>query len=379
MTSVWPSLAPSAHLRPADPVLPYPLSDPGCRLFARARHGLYAGLRALGVGLGDSVLMPAWHHGSEVEAVLATGARCEFYEPGPDLAPDPDTLAHMLGPTTKALHLTHYLGFPQDAAAWRTWCDRHGILLIEDAAQAWLSWRGDEPVGMRADLAVWCLYKTNGLPDGAAMRCLLPVEVPPEPAGRGFPALARRHAGWAAQFVPLRRTGGGDYDPVADFALSPVRGPSPLTRRLLPRIVSELAVERRRSRYRQLLDRFPGLVPAPFDVLPTGAVPFAFPIAVQSKDTCLGELSGRGVQAVDLWSSPHPALTSSGVATRTSSWRRRTHLGLPVHQGMSGRQWARYLDVLSEVLGAAEPATRPTWVGTPPHRKTLVSAAATAV
>src|SRR5205823_10573872 len=60
--------------RPDPP--PFPLADPRCRLVTRARHGLWLGVRALGLGPGDEVLVPAYHHGSEVEALVRAGVTC---------------------------------------------------------------------------------------------------------------------------------------------------------------------------------------------------------------------------------------------------------------------------------------------------------------
>ena len=49
--SAWPPLPPRAHLRrPSEGPPPFPLADPGYRLFARARHAIYHGARALGLG-----------------------------------------------------------------------------------------------------------------------------------------------------------------------------------------------------------------------------------------------------------------------------------------------------------------------------------------
>jgi dTDP-4-amino-4,6-dideoxygalactose transaminase len=116
---------PPARLRSraAAGALPFPLAAAGCSLYARARHGLWAAARALGLGGGAVVLAPAYHHGSEIEALLRAGARCRFYEATPDLAPDEAELEEQLGPEVRALLLVHTLGFVQDAPRWRAWCD----------------------------------------------------------------------------------------------------------------------------------------------------------------------------------------------------------------------------------------------------------------
>src|SRR5215216_2482227 len=158
--------------------LPFPLDDPDCRIYSLARQGLYMGIKALGLGPGDEILAPAYHHGSEIEALVQAGIVCRFYDIGPSLEPDEKELEGLLGPRVRALHLTHFLGFPQDAARWRAWCDERGLLLIEDAAQAWLSSREGIPVGSHGDLSIFCLYKTFGLADGAAVICNPPLDPP---------------------------------------------------------------------------------------------------------------------------------------------------------------------------------------------------------
>jgi dTDP-4-amino-4,6-dideoxygalactose transaminase len=226
LLDVWPPLPPGAYLRRRRAELPYPLEDRRCVLFARGRSGLYHGLRALGLGSGDVVLMPAYHHGSEVEAATRAGLACSFYEGDERLEPDVDELEGLLEPGVRALHITHYLGFPQDVARWRAWCDEHGLLLIEDAAQAWLARDAEgRPLGRLGDLAVFCLYKTFGVPDGAALVTREGGEVP---TVRGLSA--RRCCAQARRLA--RRAFRARRKPAAD---APARAPVRPGGRLRPR------------------------------------------------------------------------------------------------------------------------------------------------
>ena len=106
--------------------------DLACFL-ARVRLHALAHLVCGAVGEGDhhdprGVLAPAFHHGSEIEALLRAGLECRFYEVGESLAPDPAELESLVGPRTRALLLIHYLGRPQAAARWREWCDERELL-----------------------------------------------------------------------------------------------------------------------------------------------------------------------------------------------------------------------------------------------------------
>src|SRR5680860_730413 len=119
-----PPLPPSAWLASPPDRLPFPLEEPGFLLFKLSRHALWYGLRAVGLEPGDAVLVPAYHHGSEIEALVRNGLECRFYGPGERLEPDPDELETLLDGRVRALALVHYLGFPQDSPRWRGWCDK---------------------------------------------------------------------------------------------------------------------------------------------------------------------------------------------------------------------------------------------------------------
>src|SRR5215210_1380680 len=62
---LWPPLPPDVYVRRPSTELPFPLATDACSLFARGRHALWQGIRALGLGEGDEVLVPAYHCGSE--------------------------------------------------------------------------------------------------------------------------------------------------------------------------------------------------------------------------------------------------------------------------------------------------------------------------
>ena len=230
-------------------------------MFSRARHGLLHGLRALGIVRGDEILAPAYHHGSEVEALERAGARCVFYDCDEALAPDAAELERLVGPRTRALHLTHHLGFPQDAARWRRWCDERGLALIEDAAQAWLARTGDRPVGAFGDIAIFSLYKTFGLPDGGALLCRPRAQPPAGPQEAAVVRLGLEHGAWIAGRSPaagglvarLRPT--RPYDATADRRMGAPRPPSHATMLALRRVVDPGAAEERRRHYELLAGR----------------------------------------------------------------------------------------------------------------------------
>ena len=335
----WPTLPPGAWVRPPRRSMPFPLEAEGVRVFSRARHGLWHGVRALGLRPGDEILVPAYHHGSEVEALTRSDLECRFYDGWSRLEPIEEELERLVGERTRALYLIHYLGFPQDVGTWRRWADERGLLLIEDAAQAWLAETAEGPVGSLGDLAVFCLYKTYGVPDGAAAIAKVDLPTPEAPAGGGVVRAGKRHAVWLAGRwpgpVPGPR-GRGRYDPERDFALGdPGTGASRVSLGLLQRLADPATAEDRRRRFATLASALGDLLPEPFrDRLP-GASPYVFPIEVDHREAAIAALEAAGVRAMNLWSVPHPALPDEGFP-RAAALRRRV-IGLPVHQEIRPR------------------------------------------
>ena len=296
------------------------------------------------------MLLPSWHHGSEVEAVRRAGLAWRFYDVGESLEPDEQELERLLGPRVRALHLTHFLGFPQDAGRWRAWCDERELLLIEDAAQAWLASRGRRPVGSHGDLAVFCLYKTVGLPEGAAMICSSPPDGVELDRRVGASEILRRHGAWLAGRSalangltrPLQRSA-AVYDPEEDFSLrDPESGPWASTLFLLRRLSDPAVAAQRRANYRLLLEGLGDEAAAPFRDLPEGASPFAFPLATRDKPALLARLRAAGIRGLDLWSAPHPSLPVEEFPAAAE--RRSGIVGLPVHQELRPKDVDRVLE-----------------------------------
>ena len=353
--SIWPTLPPDAYWRTPRAQLPFPLEEAGFRLFSRARHGLWQGARALGLGEGDAVLTPAYHHGSEIEALQRVGVGCRFYEVDDDLQPpDEDRLDELLAPDVKALYLIHYFGFPQMAERWKSWCDRHGLLLIEDAAMAFLSTRDGRHVGSFGHLAIFCVYKTFALPDGGAMVCSSPV--PDVRGGRpplGLKNSLARTGSWLAQRSKLFSTAhelvGGHHQQLwgQDFDLGdPFTPASRMTSMIVRRLADPDAAARRRSNYRFLAEELGDRLRPLFPDIPEGSSPVAFLFRLEPEEQAVmrKELGEHGVRLANFWMVPHPSLPEEGFE-RTRSLRLSV-VGLPVHQELRSQDLRRIVTSL---------------------------------
>lgn len=100
--------------------------------------GLHLILLALGIGPGDEVLVPSLTFVATANCVLYVGARPVFVDIASAHLPlmSLDHAAAKVTARTKAVVLVHYAGYLPDRDAWRSFAERHGLLLIEDAAHA---------------------------------------------------------------------------------------------------------------------------------------------------------------------------------------------------------------------------------------------------
>ena len=94
-------------------------------------------LAGLGIGPGDEVIVPGNTFVATAEAVVTVGARPRFVDVLPGtLEIDPDAVAAAIGPRTAAIMGVHMFGQMVDVEALVPLAQRHGVALIEDAAQA---------------------------------------------------------------------------------------------------------------------------------------------------------------------------------------------------------------------------------------------------
>jgi len=349
----------------------FPFNVPQVQYSYFARNSVWFATKMLELDRGE-VLVPAYHHGVEIEALLDAGAALRFYRVGPRWNVDLDDVERKIGRNTKALYLTHYAGFPGPVNEMRALADQHGLALIEDCALSLLSSDGGRPLGSLGDVAVFCFYKTLPVPHGGALVIhgarpfALPKTIqPPRTAsfnhlassllqnlemrsgiiGRWFRRVARKLAKKAVDAASIERIPTGTQH----FNREHVHlGMSPIAGRIALAQDCAGIVSARRRNYFYLLGRLRELSTPLFNELPAGVCPLFYPLVVRNKAEAMQRLREYGIEAVDFWRDFHPACEAAQFPEVAQL--RHTIVELPCHQDLGPEQMGRIAAAVRDVL-----------------------------
>ena len=131
---------------------------------ANGTDALELALRALDVGRGDEVLVPANTFIATAEAVSAAGATPRFVDVEADTGLiDLADAAARLRPATRAVIPVHLYGRMVDMAAVTAFAAEHGLHVVEDAAQAHGARRGGRSAGTVGHIGCFSFYPGKNL------------------------------------------------------------------------------------------------------------------------------------------------------------------------------------------------------------------------
>jgi dTDP-4-amino-4,6-dideoxygalactose transaminase len=131
---------------------------------ANGTDSLYIIMRMLGIGQGDEVITVANSWISSAETISQTGARPVFIDVHPDyFSMDESQLESKISPKTKALIAVHLQGQACEMDLIKSICDKHGIYLIEDCAQAHFSEYKGKRAGLFGVAASFSFYPGKNL------------------------------------------------------------------------------------------------------------------------------------------------------------------------------------------------------------------------
>src|SRR6266513_2903599 len=125
---------------------------------------LHLALLAAGVGPGDDVITVPFTFVATVAAIRYTGARPVFVDIDPrSFTIDPGRIDAAVTSRTKAIVPVHLYGQPADMDPIRACANTHGLIVVEDAAQAHGAEYKGRRVGSLGDLACFSFYPGKNL------------------------------------------------------------------------------------------------------------------------------------------------------------------------------------------------------------------------
>jgi len=128
---------------------------------------LHMSMLAVGIGTGDEVIVPSFSFAATANSVALTGATPVFVDIELDhFNADPAAIEAAITPRTKAIMPVHLYGHPADLRAISAIAEKHGLLLLEDAAQAHLASVDGVPIGAWGIAASFSFYPTKNMTSG---------------------------------------------------------------------------------------------------------------------------------------------------------------------------------------------------------------------
>lgn len=345
--------------QPPSALPPCLLDDADLIYTASGRAAILLGLEALALGPQARVLIPSYHCPTMASPVLTLGHQLGFYPIGADGVPDLAWLEREAPADVKVLCVVHFFGLPRDLREVKAWCQRRGVLMLEDCAHALFGRSPGGTVGALGDVAIGSLPKFLATQDGGVLRIRSrsAQTITLQPAGLKAELkawlddleLARtqqrlgRWSLWAQPLLALKQalrrpappapqpSSAGEtprFDPDGEYARIDTalshRAPSRVALRAARRTARGRVVTQRRAHYQRLVEAFSGLPTlrplAPH--LPEHCAPYVFPLWSDRPDP--GYLSLRQMQVpISRWDWLWP--------------------GVPDMPGDHGKAWSRHV------------------------------------
>ncbi|WP_418061938.1 DegT/DnrJ/EryC1/StrS family aminotransferase [Pimelobacter simplex] len=125
---------------------------------------LHLTLMALGYGPGDEVICPSFTFAATANAIRLVGATPVFADIQADTFNiNPAHVESLVGPRTVAIMPVHLYGLPADMTALNAIAEKHGLAVVEDAAQAHLASIDGRHVGSLGVAGCFSFYPTKNM------------------------------------------------------------------------------------------------------------------------------------------------------------------------------------------------------------------------
>ncbi|MFN0158296.1 MAG: DegT/DnrJ/EryC1/StrS family aminotransferase [Bacteroidota bacterium] len=135
-----------------------------CIGVANGTDAIEMALKAMGVGAGDEVIVPAHTWISTAEAVTAIGGRVVFVDTDPRYyTMDPAKIEARITKRTKVIVPVHLYGMPVDMDGVMAVAKKHGLKVLEDCAQSHGATFKGKKTGTFGDAATFSFYPGKNL------------------------------------------------------------------------------------------------------------------------------------------------------------------------------------------------------------------------
>ena len=115
-----------------------------------------------GLKSGDEVILPSYTFSSTATAFVLAGARLVFVDVRPDtMNIDETKIEAAITDRTRVICVMHYAGVACEMDAVMDIARRHGLMVVEDAAQAIMSSYKGRPLGTIGDLGCFSFHETK--------------------------------------------------------------------------------------------------------------------------------------------------------------------------------------------------------------------------
>ena len=141
-------------------------------LMSNGTAALHAACFAAGVGEGDDVITTPMTFAASANCALYCGAKPVFADINPETYNiDPDSVESLITDRTKAIVAVDFTGQATELGRLRDIADKHGLILIEDAAHSLGTKYDGRPVGSIADMTEFSFHpvKTCTAGEGGAV------------------------------------------------------------------------------------------------------------------------------------------------------------------------------------------------------------------
>lgn len=300
---------------------------------ANGTDALMLALKALGIGPGDEVITVAHTFVATIAVIANLGATPVLVDIQDDFNLDPNLLAAAVTGATRAVVVVHLNGRCCDMEPIRAVCERHGLELVEDAAQAFGSRYQGHAAGSFGAFGCFSLHPMK------ILHCF----------GDGG-LVTTNDAELADQVRLLRNHGQRTKDEIVMFGVNSRL--DNLQAAFLLRMMGRLdgQIQRRREiagRYQHGLARVPGIVCPPMDGGDGGDgggrfdVFSSYVILAQERDRLRSHLLANGVEVFSHWEVPNhrqSALGLNGFELPVTERISGEVLSLPIHGQLSNEQ-----------------------------------------